>query len=120
MHIATGLFVSGAWTQYRYRGVNAHEIFDLNPERHRPDSRLWWVDAGIQQNWLGIGATTFYAEYGRVDEGITGLVAAPGGAGPFLSSGLVPLGAQGVVADSEMTWWGVGAVQKVDAAAMDL
>jgi predicted porin len=120
MHIATGLFVSGAWTQYRYRGVNAHEIFDLNPERHRPDTRLWWVDAGIQQNWLGIGATTFYAEYGRVDEGITGLVAAPGGAGPFLSSGLVPLGAQGVVADSEMTWWGVGAVQKIDAAAMDL
>ena len=120
MHIATGLFVSGTWNQYEYHGTNPHEIFDLDPDRQRPDTELWWVDVGIQKNWLGIGATTFYAEYGRVDDGITGLIADPGGAGPFLSSGLVPLGAEGVVVDSEMEWWGLGAVQKIDAAAMDL
>jgi hypothetical protein len=120
MHIATGLFVSGAWTQYMYEGLNPHEIFDLNPNRNRPDTNLWWVDAGIEKNWFGIGTTTFYGEYGRVDDGITGLVALPGGTGQFVLSGLGPLGARGVVADSEMTWWGVGAVQKIDAAAMDL
>jgi hypothetical protein len=120
MHIATGLFVSGAWTQYMYEGFNPHEIFDLNPNRNRPDTNLWWVDAGIEKNWLGIGLTTFYGEYGRVDDGITGLVALPGGTGQLVLSGLGPLGARGVVADSEMTWWGVGAVQKIDAAAMDV
>jgi hypothetical protein len=120
MHIATGLFVSGTWNQYEYHGSNPHEIFDLDPSRNRPDTRLWWVDAGIQKNWLGIGATTFYGEYGRVEDGITGLIADPGGDGPFLSSGLVPLGAEGVVVDSDMDWWGVGAVQRVDAATMDL
>ena len=37
----------------------------------------------------------------------------------MILSGLGPLGARGTVADSDMDWWGVGAVQKVDAAAMD-
>jgi predicted porin len=121
MHIATGLFVSGAWTQYQYEGFNPHEIFDLNPNRNRPDTDLWWVDAGIEKNWTGIGLTTFYAEYGHVGDGITGLVAAaPTTTGGFILSGLGPLGARGVVTDSDMDWWGVGAVQKIDAAAMDL
>jgi hypothetical protein len=121
MHVATGLFVSGTWNQYQYEGSNVHEIFDLDPSRQRPDTRLWWVDAGIEKNWFGIGSTTFYAEYGRVEDGITGLVAAaPGSTGGLILSGLGPLGARGVVTDSEMDWWGVGAVQKIDAAAMDL
>ena len=120
MHIATGLFVSGTWTQYEYDGSNPHEIFDLDPTRNRPDTTLWWVDAGIEKNWFGIGLTTFYGEYGRIGEGVTGLVAVAGGTGAQLSSGLGPLGARGVVVDSEMTWWGVGAVQKIDAAAMDV
>jgi hypothetical protein len=119
MHTAHGLFVSGTWMQYEYHGSNPHEIFDLDPSRNRPDTTLWWVDAGIEKNWLGVGATTFYAEYGRVEDGITGLVAAPLGTGALLSSGLGPVGAVGVVTDSEMSWWGVGVVQKIDAAATD-
>jgi hypothetical protein len=106
------LFISGAWTQYEFNGINLNEIFDADPSRNRPDTTLWWVDAGIEKNWLGIGATTFYAEYGRVGDGVTGLLAS--------TAGLVPIGAAGVVVDSEMTWWGVGTVQKIDAAAMDL
>jgi hypothetical protein len=121
MHIATGLFASGAWLQYQYEGTNVHEIIDLNPTRNRPDTSLWWVDAGIEKNWTGWGATTFYGEYGEVNDGITGLVAAaPSATGGLILSGLGPIGARGVVADSAMQWWGVGVVQKVDAAAMDL
>lgn len=111
MHIATGLFVSGTWNQYEFDGVNLNETFDQDPTRSRPDVPLWWVGAGIEKNWLGIGGTTFYGEYGRVGDGITGLRAS--------TAGIVPLGAAGVVIDSEMTWWGVGVVQKIDAAAMD-
>src|SRR4029450_2643907 len=51
MHVATGLFLSGAWMQYEYHGVNQQEVFDENPNINRPDTRLWWVDAGIQKNW---------------------------------------------------------------------
>jgi hypothetical protein len=116
MHIATGLFVSGTWNQYEFRGNNALEIFDLNPLRNRPDVHLWWVDAGIQKNWTGWGATTFYGEYGRVDDGISGLAVS----GATTAGALAGLGAQGVVVDSSMTWWGLGAVQTIDAAAMDV
>jgi hypothetical protein len=121
MHLATGLFASGSLMQYQWHGTNAHEIFDLNPNVNRPDTNLWWVDVGIQKNWTGWGNTTFYGEYGRVNDGMTGLVAAaPGTTGGAILSGLGPLGARGVVVDSEMSWWGLGAVQTIDAAAMDL
>ena len=116
MHIATGLFVSGTWNQYQFHGSNALEIFDLDPSRNRPDVNLWWVDAGIQRNWTGWGNTTFYAEYGHVDDGVTGLVVS----GTSAAGALTGLGGQGVVVDSDMSWWGLGAVQTIDAAAMDL
>jgi hypothetical protein len=116
MHIATGFFVSGSWMQYEFRGSNPNEIFDLDPFRNRPDINLWWVDAGIQKNWTGWGNTTFYGEYGHVDDGITGLVVS----GASNIAVLAGLGAQGVIVDSDMHWWGFGAVQTVDAAAMDL
>ncbi len=117
MHIATGLFASVAYARYSFHGGNQQEIFDLDPDRHRPDIPLWWVDAGIQKNWTGWGNTTFYAEYGRVHDGLTGLTAVAGVAN---FSGLGLVGANGVVLDSEMSWWGLGAVQTIDAAAMDL
>jgi hypothetical protein len=119
MHIATGLFASGAWLQYQYHGSATNEVFALDPNRNRPDTNLWWIDAGIQKNWTGWGATTFYGEFGQVFDGITGLVSLniPGSTG---NSGLAPLGAFGVVTDSDMTWWGGGVVQTIDAAAMDL
>ena len=74
------------------------------------------MDAGIQKNWTGWGNTTFYGEYGRVEDGVTGLVVS----GATAAGALAGLGAQGVIVDSEMTWWGLGAVQTIDAAAMDV
>jgi len=62
MHVATGLFLSGSWAQYEWHGSGQQEIFDQDPLRNRPDTKLWWVDAGIQKNWTGWGATTFYGE----------------------------------------------------------
>jgi hypothetical protein len=119
MHVATGLFLSGTFNQYEYHGHAANEVFGLNPNRNRPDTQLWWVDAGIQKNWTGWGATTFYGEYGQVWDGITGLTATGTVTTPTGTSGLTPLGALGVVVDSDMSWWGGGVVQSVDAAAMD-
>jgi hypothetical protein len=117
MHVPTGLFVSGAYTNYDFRGDNANELI-AGTTRNRPDIPLWWVDAGIQNNWTGWGATTFYGEWGRFDDGTVGLLAStaayPGlgpDAGGFLGGT--------IVVDSEVTWWGAGAVQKIDAAAMD-
>jgi predicted porin len=121
LHTATGLFVSGAYTNYQFHGDNANEriggVTGVGPDR--PDIPLWWVDAGIQRNWTGWGATTFYGEWGRFDHGTVGLLASVAypGLGPTGSGGFA---AGSIVVDSDVTWWGAGAVQKIDNAAMDL
>jgi predicted porin len=121
MHVATGLFVSAAYTNYEFHGANANERFGgvtgVGPDR--PDIPLWWVDAGIQKNWTGWGPTTFYGEYGHFDDGTVGLLAnvAYPSLGPAAGGGFI---GNPVVLDSEVTWWGAGVIQKLDAAAMDV
>ena len=121
MHLPTGLFLSGAYVNYDFRGTNAFERFggEAGEGSSRPDIPLWWVDAGIQKNWTGWGNTTFYGEYGQFHDGTVGLLASvayptlgPLGAGTFAPGS--------VVLDSDVTWWGAGMVQTIDAAAMDL
>jgi predicted porin len=99
MHIPTGLFVSAAYTNYDFRGANANERFGgvTGEGPNRPDIPLWWVDGGIQQNWTGWGATTFYGEWGRFDDGTVGLLASvaypglgPAAGGGFLGANPLP------------------------------
>jgi len=121
MHVASGLFVSGAYTRYEFRGSNANEVIGgVVANGNRPDIPLWWVGGGIEKNWTGLGATTFYGEYGRFWDGTAGLLAATAypNLGPLGVGGTFAAGS--IVLDSEVTWWGLGAVQKIDAAAMDL
>jgi hypothetical protein len=120
MHVATGLYVSAAYTRFEFRGTNVNEVIGgLVENGNRPDIPHWWVSGGIQRNWTGWGNTTFYGEYGRYDSGTDGLLAATAfpSLGP-LDSGAFAAGS--IVIDSEVQWWGLGAVQTIDAAAMDL
>ena len=120
MHVATGLYVSAAYTRYEFRGTIANEVIGgLVENGNRPDIPHWWVSGGIQRNWTGWGNTTFYGEYGRYDSGTDGLLAntafpslGPLGGGAFAAGS--------IVVDSEVHWWGLGSVQTIDAAAMDL
>ena len=36
----------------------------------RVDTRLYYVQGGISKNWTGLGNTTVYGEWARVDDGI--------------------------------------------------
>lgn len=51
MHVATGLFVNGA-----YGSQADHPLFG--------DIQAWQARGGISRNFFGIGATSVYAEYG--------------------------------------------------------
>jgi hypothetical protein len=85
LHVATGLYLSGAY---------------LNQDNDNgSDTRLWYLNGGIAKNWTGLGNTVLYGEYGRVDDGVR--VADPD-------------------SSSEATVWGLGIVQHIDAAAMEL
>ena len=78
-----------------------------------------WTSSHRPANWFGPGNTTFYGEYGWFEDGTGGLLAATAypNLGPLGSGTFAP---GSLVIGSEVTWWGLGAVQTIDAAAMDL
>jgi hypothetical protein len=98
MHVPSGLFAQGHYARSEF----------LNGA----DAKFWMVQAGITKNWWGLGNTSFYGEYGRADD--------------FIKSGIVfGTGVQNAQAgiqnaSSEVKFFGLGVVQQIDAAAMEV
>lgn len=92
MHTPSGLFVSGAYGHFE-----GDIVFDYlgTPVLPLTDLTLkaWHAQGGIEHKFFQIGKTTLFAEYGEMD--IDGVDVTP-------------------------TLWGGGAIQHIDAAAMDL
>lgn len=65
----------------------------------REDATFWYAQLGIEKKFLPYGSTTIYAEYGEYDDVAANL---------------------GLAESSEATRWGLGIVQKIDSAAMEL
>ena len=79
-----------------------------------PDLVYWHIAGGISQNFFGIGKTVFFGEYGEHKGGMAQSqflnVVGSATSGPTWNT----------AADSTVTNWGLGLVQYVDAAAMEL
>jgi predicted porin len=101
MHVPTGLYVHGAY------GIR----WDDNVAAPFDDtSTQWYVQAGIEQKFFPLGKTTIFGEYQRWDIGQTNA-----------QGGITSTGAPIVAFNSaEMTMWGIGINQSIEAAAMDL
>lgn len=102
LHVPTGLFVQGEYQATKGQSASALAGAALTGAEAKGDR--WHVQAGIGQNWFGIGKTTLFAEYGK-HNGWQGLQAAVTVAGKSVDS---------------LTIWGLGINQAIDAAAMDL
>jgi hypothetical protein len=63
------------------------------------DASFWYAQLGIEKKFLPYGSTTIYADYGQYDDFAANL---------------------GLAESSEATRWGLGIVQKIDSAAMEL
>ena len=88
MHVPTGLYVHAAY------GIRSD---DRVPVGFDDQSTQLYIQAGIEQNFTGIGKTTLFGEYQDFDVGTTN-----------------------TNFDLGMTMWGIGFNQAIDAAAMDL
>lgn len=125
MHVPTGLFVSGAYVHREFSGSDLGMLTfacfgsaDAAAIRsqgiacgNRPDFDYYWVNAGIKQKLIPLGPTSFYGEFGRSEDAITGLnVSVRSAAGGDID----------YVTSSAMEVWGVGVVQHVRAAGMDV
>lgn len=111
MHIPSGIFIQGA-----YGDIDTGETstFGLQPGWVGPDYSIgmkgWHVLGGIEQKAFSIGKTTVFAEYADLD-------ADRGRSyGDCFGEDLVCYTDQ----RGDLKWWGVGIVQSIDAAAMDL
>lgn len=97
-HIASGLFVYGAWSE---------DYIEENFTAGTPEGDMWYVKAGIRQRWASLGHTVLFGFYGESDDKMTSSeTAAPN---DFYAIG---------VSSSELEQYGLGVVQEVDAAAM--
>lgn len=94
MHVASGLFIQGHYARSEF----------LNGT----DASFWMVQGGITKNWFGLGNTSFYGEYGEAtDFGKAGSTAAPFNPPDPLTT-------------TQVDFFGLGAVQQIDAAAMEV
>jgi predicted porin len=110
-HVASGIFLYGAYGELNEGdGAAAGSI----------DNNFFYIKAGLRGKWNPHGATVLYGEYersendaGSLDAGTPAGVSVNG----FPFAAVAPAR---VTDDSEVTLWGLGVVQEIDAAAMSL
>lgn len=107
LHTATGIFGSVHWGR--------------ETQDNGPDTQQLYLKAGVRTSLNALGSTVFYGEYGQDDDMFNGF----NGGNVFRDAPLdFGVGARNVgffgalATDSEMTRWGVGVVQEIDAASM--
>jgi len=125
MHVATGLFVGGYYSKETDKNRTA--AFAAAGAALAGTSGTdtgWGMQGGIEQKWLSLGKTTIVADYARDNSGGAMDKNSPFkvSAGAFFSPDpLLPTGvASAFITSSTMTSWGVGVVQNIEAASMDL
>ena len=108
LHVPTGLFGNVAAGRIELsRGALAGSA---NPD----DGSMWMTQAGIEKRVSSYGATTLYGEYGQYNDMLLGYAG-------FTGDGALPASvAAGDIAGTEVSRWGVGAVQQFDAASIEM
>ena len=102
LHTQTGLFLNAAGGQ---REINWAVNLGGGHTLSAKDPRFWHVTAGWSKNVFGMGSTILFAEYMRADDFVGYSLG-----GPSINGS--------VTSDTRM--WGIGVVQSIDAAALDV
>lgn len=97
-HVATGMFVYGAYG----KEDNDNVLDSAAKTAAQPSGDVWYLKAGLRKNFVPLGATVLYGEYSERND--------------MYHPDLFAFGVTG----SNLTQWGLGAVQEIDAAAMSL
>lgn len=97
-HLATGLFLHAAYGhEDNSDSIVSNGGAAVGPA---PDGDHWYVKSGIRQKWTPLGATIVYGDYAQYQDQIGPVALANG------------------VTSSELTRFGGGVAQEIDAAAM--
>jgi hypothetical protein len=110
LHVPTGLFAQGHYLKTEFGG--GASAYWGQSTTNRIDATQWLIQAGITRNWFGFGNTAIYGEYSK-NKGW----GAQSDGRDFTTAGFT---AVNDVTDTEMTMWGFGITQNLDAAATEL
>jgi hypothetical protein len=91
----------------------------------KKDGAFWLIQAGIAKNWFGIGNTALYGEYGKAtdwgaESAGRNFAGSSAFATPFTGTASQNFTTVNGVTDTEVSVWGLGITQNVDAAASTL
>jgi hypothetical protein len=100
LHVASGLFLTGAWGNREWSGQQLPGVND-----NSKDTSFWYLSGGVARNFTGMGNTVIFGEYAEYDNG---------------ASNYVISGFQAPRSSTTVTMWGVGVTQYIDNAAMEL
>ena len=123
LHVPTGLFAQGWYSSARSApfdsscGANTTGVVTapltcsafVGGTGESTTSTTWHIQAGIKQNFFGIGATSIYGEYAKFNN--WGQANTATFAGGVTSAPII---------GDKLTMYGLGVVQNIDAAAMEL
>jgi hypothetical protein len=98
MHVQSGLFLTGNY------GSLEGDVLKALPFAVDLDGDGYALTGGLEQKFFALGRTTLFAEWGKTDVGLATTI-------PNVAS---------IGADLEITYYGGGVVQAIDAAAMDI
>jgi hypothetical protein len=123
LHVPSGLFAQGQYFAADFGDgtgtlpSSADSSAYWSDFRDHKDSHAWQIQAGISKNWFGLGNTSLYGEYARLDNWGAAVGAGRNWAVPTGSTGFTAVNG---VTDTELTVYGLGIVQNIDAAATEL
>jgi hypothetical protein len=116
MHTPTGLYVTGAYGERKDKNTANLLASNASAIAVNDKDKFWSAQAGLEQKFIGIGKTTVYGEYIKMNSGI-GLNA--GGLRAIAAGDVLTGGVAAFIASSETKVWGIGINQAIDAAAAD-
>lgn len=128
LHVPTGLFVRSGFGASFCNGITYGAVNPMNGLEHFTRisayetlgthtslTKNWLIQGGVSQNWFGVRSTSIYSEsglaFGQVQINVPGLPGAnESRIGYFWGLGVA----------AQVPIWGMGTVQSIDAAAMEL
>jgi hypothetical protein len=113
LHVPTGLFLTFAAGN---RELDGSQGGTSATSYIGPDAKFWWLASGLSRNFFGIGNTVLFGEYGEHKGGLA--QAAFLTASSQFNQCTNATGDFGC--DSKVTSWGLGVMQNIDAAAMEI
>jgi hypothetical protein len=113
LHVPSGLFAQGHYMAADFSQDTALSGYWGQNFAFKKDADQWLIQAGITKNWFGPGNTAIFGEYSKSNDWGAG-----NGVGrDFTTANFTPV--FGVTA-TELTVYGIGITQNIDAAATEL